>query len=86
MKCECSGDVCWTEDPNGDCSVQVCAQCLPNAVNGNVVDAISGIHKMVLCSSLCLFVCSTVTVVTVKSIFKRSQSLAESSGVKWMTT
>ena len=34
-----------------------------NAVNGNVVDAIGGIHKTVLCSSLRMFVCSTVTVV-----------------------
>ena len=58
------------------------ARCLLNAVNGNVVDAIGGIHKTVLCSSLRLFVCSTVTVVTVKSIFKMSQRLAESSGVK----
>ena len=68
-----------------DQSVQVCARCLPNAVNGNVIDAISSIHKTVLCSSLRMFVCSTVTVVTMQSIFKRSQRLAESSGVKWMT-
>ena len=53
-------------------------------MNGNVVDAIGGIHKTVLCSSLCMFVCSTVTVVTVQSIWKKEaedrQNPAESSG------
>ena len=84
MKCECSNDACQTEDPNGDRSVQVCAQCLLNAMNGNVVDAISGIHKTVLYSSLRMFVCSTITVVTVQSIFKKEakdwQNPTESSG------
>ena len=62
----------------------MCARCLLNAVNGNVVDAIGGIHKTVLCSSLCMFVCSTITVVTVQSTFKKEaevpQNPAESSG------
>ena len=60
----------------------MCARCLLNAVNGNVVNAIGGIHKMVLCSSLRMFVCSTVTVVTVQQ-FKGAedrQNPAESSG------
>ena len=66
MKCECSGDICGTEDMNRDRGVQVCARCLLNAVNGNVVDSIGGSHKTVLCSSLRLFVCSTITVVTMQ--------------------
>ena len=53
-------------------------------MNGNVVDAIGGIHKMVLCSSLRLFVCSTVTVVTVQNYIEKEadarQNPAESSG------
>ena len=54
-------------------------------MNGNVVDAIGGIHKTVLCSSLRMFVCSAVTVVTVqKYILKKEanarQNPMESSG------
>ena len=61
----------------GTLAYKKCARCLLNAVNGNVVDAIDGIHKTVLCSSLRMFVCATLLLLLLpcKSIFKRKPKI-----------